>query len=154
LGRVRGFKFFDTRSDKYHLQYATDLPFSETLKSILSEVQKLLADFKEAIYEGVQWPPGPIEQVIFYQHLQQTGGDNRFGLIFAPLLNEALILVISGGLRMVFAAAFFVLFLLQILIRGPLLLVWARLVEQEKPVFTVVFGAIAAVGATVKSVVS
>jgi hypothetical protein len=114
----------------------------------------LIGDIKESITSGLQWPPGPVSEVIFYQEMQQKGEPaNLFALIFAPPVSIALLLAVSGGIRLAFTAGFLAVFLLQMLIRGPVLLVWARLVEQDKPIFTVIFGAIAAVIEIIKKVV-
>jgi hypothetical protein len=75
-------------------------------------------------------------------------------LMATSQVNSLIIGTLSVGSRILFAAGFLLLFLLQGLIRGPISLVWARLVENEKPVFTLVFGGSAAIAQLVASVVS
>jgi len=60
-------------------------------------------------------------------------------------INSVIVATATVGPRFLFAFVFFGLFLLQGLIRGPISLVWARLVENEKPVFTLFFGGTAAI---------
>jgi hypothetical protein len=73
-------------------------------------------------------------------------------LSLVPIITAIVISTLVTGLRLVFASGFFILFLLQGLIRGPVLLVWARLVENEQPVFTLFFGGTAALGKAIETV--
>jgi hypothetical protein len=74
---------------------------------------------------------------------------------FAQLyVNNALIASVGTSLRLLFLVGFVVLFLLQSFIHGPVLLVWARLVENERPVFTLFFGGTAALAKLIETVVS
>ena len=67
------------------------------------------------------------------------------------LLTTDMMLVLSMGLRLVFAVVFFVMFAAQGLVRGPVLLVWERVVEDDRPVFTLLFGGAAAFAKALQS---
>lgn len=57
---------------------------------------------------------------------------------------KALMDLTANGLRIVFALAFLGSFVFRPLIQAPISWVWARIVESDKPIFTLVFGIIGA----------
>jgi hypothetical protein len=79
-------------------------------------------------------PPPPVqEHISFISEIDQVDVFIFDGLMYFPGLYRFCVSVIFLGS-----------FLLRPLIMRPVSLVWARIIESEKPVFTVIFGGVAA----------
>ena len=61
-------------------------------------------------------------------------------------------LLLSTGIRIMFAAGFVIVFLLQVLVRGPVLLIWERVVQDNRKVFALLFGGAATVAKVIESI--
>jgi hypothetical protein len=64
----------------------------------------------------------------------------------------AVLNIMANGVRILVALAFVCWWLLLPLVRKPLLTLWARIVESDKPIFTLIFGGVAAIGGGIQTV--
>jgi hypothetical protein len=82
-----------------------------------------------------------------YQGLGHQYQSGRFNYVFLDGINVAITNTMSFGgyvLRIIISLIFFGSFLVKPLFAKPVSLLWVRIVESEKPVFTLLFGGVSA----------
>jgi hypothetical protein len=127
--------------------YSPDLGMMKTLRCFVDslpglfkvDLNRLFIPFSEIGINNLIWP----------NFNEMTGGrireENGYGT--AGLLAQLSLISVSyfaNLLRIGIAVFFIATFLLRPLVMRPLSLVWLRIVESEKPIFTLILGGIAA----------
>jgi hypothetical protein len=78
--------------------------------------------------------------------------DDGDGSVYVDFANQAVLSIIANSFRLLVALMLFLAFLFRVCL-GPIFsTTWARLVESDKPVFTIVFGAMGAIATSVKEI--
>ena len=85
---------------------------------------------------------------IGHKHRDKLRSAERSGKIIATISSRQA-LPLHCSFRVVLSVIFVGSCLLKPLLMRPVSLVWARIVESEKPVFTLIFGGVAAFGSTI-----
>jgi hypothetical protein len=153
------------------VSYCVILLFVPIFSVLRTIVFNIIATFEQYFFSnrGAFWAAIDTQIWLLNYNLKHVYTDIlNFDLFFSSYLNgwvmkspisvhELQVFIVNSigsGLRVIFTVGFLLSILLSLLMRGPILLIWARLVESEKPIFTMLFGGLAALGKGLQAIVS